>query len=313
MTLTVIYSPYTNPLTRFYIGPNKKRYYVRRDLLQRPEWMNSNSGWLGPSVDLPSIDEDTGHTLVHYLHTGAYETLDNLDVSTADHERVELKRAIRTYFTARTYDLSGLQQLAMDNIECYGMRLSVIDVFELIDQEFPKFEDESGSFYEYLKKIFRVRFEDNYAFFTKGTPFNRIHNVQLNRILVECVMELYDTVVSRKINRTNCVQAVLEGGSGGGNDEHNSHNLRDLADRTAERRGGIEHRKIEEEEVKHERAEHEEVKHERAEREEVEHERVEREELKRETEEEAAATASVASTDDWELCCAAATEMKNDK
>lgn len=193
-------SPYCSPPATFYIGPNQRTYYIQRDLLQRPEWIDSCSGWDSPSIHLHSVDEDTGHVLVHYLYTGTYQTLDNTDASTADNRRDEFKRAVLTYFTARTYELDGLQQLAMENIGHYGMEMNAFDTFDMVNQVLPEFADKTGWFYDYLKGKAKATVESDCTLFAEGAFLDRMSNVALNKILVKCVVELYTTMISRIIN-----------------------------------------------------------------------------------------------------------------
>jgi hypothetical protein len=156
---------------------------------------------------LHSVDEDTGHVLVHYLCTGTYQTLDNTDASTANNGRVEFKRAVLAYFTAMTYELHGLQQLAMENVEHWGKEMTTLDIFDLVDQEFPDFLDKTGWLNDYLKKKVKATFEDECTSFTKGAILDRIGNVELIKMLAKCIVELYTTMVTDK---TDCIQTVSE-------------------------------------------------------------------------------------------------------
>ncbi|KAF2786187.1 hypothetical protein K505DRAFT_150992 [Melanomma pulvis-pyrius CBS 109.77] len=198
-------SPYSSPIVTFYIGLSKREYYIPRDLLQCPEWINSCSGRAHPSIRMPTVDEDIGHVLVHYLHTGTYQTLDNIDNVTANKGCVEFKRAILAYFTAKTYGLYGLQQLAMENIKHYGMELNAFDIFDMINQEFPEFLEKSGWLYDYLKEKAKAAFEGDFILLVQSDILHRISNVELNRILFKGVVELYIASRTSK-NKVDCIE-----------------------------------------------------------------------------------------------------------
>ena len=135
-----------------------------QDLLQSTEWIvsylgaspfysfsnNSYSRPSKPCIRLPSVDEDTGHVLIHYLYTGTYQTLDN--AGKTEERRVEFKRAVAAYFAARTYKLRGLEWLAMESIEHFGTQVPIADIFDVINREFQKFSDKSTWFHNYLKE-----------------------------------------------------------------------------------------------------------------------------------------------------------------
>jgi hypothetical protein len=160
--------------------------------------MISSSNLETPCIDLPSIDEDTGHMLVHYLYTGTYQTLDNTDAFVLDERAIEFKRAVSAYFTGRTFQLHGLQRLAIETIENIGITMSTLDIFSAIDKEFPIFPDKTCWFYNYLKKRARATCEDDPTLFAKDAFLGPISNVDLIKILVQSVAELYSAMVSRE-------------------------------------------------------------------------------------------------------------------
>jgi hypothetical protein len=203
----VICSPYTSPIATLYIGTSRQAYYIPKDLLQRPEWMKYSPGWIKPNMRLHSVDEDTGHVLVHYLCTGTYQTLDNMNASTDNNGRVEFKRAVMAYFAARTYELDGLQQLAMENIERCGMEMTTLDIVDLVNQEFSDIVDKTGWFYDYLKEKAKKTFQDECTSFAEGDILDRITDVKLLKMLAKCVVELYTTMVRDK---ADCIQTASE-------------------------------------------------------------------------------------------------------
>jgi hypothetical protein len=91
--------------------------------LQNPQWIAFDNSW-GEEIYLPDVDEGTGHVLIHYLYTGTYQTLDDIQFSPAEMARVEFKRAVLAYSAAKKYMLHGLQRLAGQQIS-YSLKRSI--------------------------------------------------------------------------------------------------------------------------------------------------------------------------------------------
>jgi hypothetical protein len=97
----MMYSPYASPPIAIFIGPEHKKHYVLQDLLQNPNWVTSSCP-RGDGIHLLDVDESTGHLPVHYLYTGAYQTLDDMETSPAKEIHAEFKRAVLVYIAAKT-------------------------------------------------------------------------------------------------------------------------------------------------------------------------------------------------------------------
>jgi hypothetical protein len=69
------------------------------------------------NIELPDLDDDVGHTLVHYLYTGAYRTLKLRGVVQDIEKITEYKKSVLVYSAARTYGLNGLEMLAKTHME----------------------------------------------------------------------------------------------------------------------------------------------------------------------------------------------------
>lgn len=62
-----------------------------------------------PIIWLTEIDEDVGHTLVHYLYTGEYQTLRE-----SEHRRhTEYKRSVLVYCAASNLEIVDLGDMAL--------------------------------------------------------------------------------------------------------------------------------------------------------------------------------------------------------
>lgn len=161
-------------------------------------------------IYLPDIDENTGHVLVHYLYTGAYQTLDNTKTSPDKEASVEFKRAFLAYAVAKTYELAGLQQLAMHKIEHHGAGMTIFDVIQALNEDFSTLQGRIDWFQHYLNEKVKVAFEEDYTIFANNDFFSRVSNEALNKFLVQCVMELYNNKISRMLNTEECIQGFSE-------------------------------------------------------------------------------------------------------
>ena len=123
-------------------GGSGHKYYVPQHLLQNPKWIASCSDpfMYEPDIHLPDVDESTGHVLVHYLYTGAYQTLDNMKTSSAKEVTIEFKRVFLVYAMAKTYELAGLQQLAMHEMKHHSIKMKVFNVFKTLSKDFSKLQ-----------------------------------------------------------------------------------------------------------------------------------------------------------------------------
>lgn len=68
-----------------------------------------------------SVDKDTSYVL------------NNIDASTANNKRVKFKKAVLAYFTTRTYKLYSLQQLAIENIKHYSIKIITFNIFNIVN------------------------------------------------------------------------------------------------------------------------------------------------------------------------------------
>jgi hypothetical protein len=168
---------------------------------------------------LPDMDKSIGHPLVHYLYTGTYQTLDDLNCSPAEQTHSEFKTAVLVYATAKKHELHGLEELAKDRIEHFGAELDIHDVVETIKDEYSKLLGDSTWFLDYLKEKTRAAFEVDHTVFTKVDFFGRIDDAALTKVLAKCVMELYEEKVTRMLDAGNqpapevpgdCVSEVQE-------------------------------------------------------------------------------------------------------
>lgn len=132
------------------VGPNKEPFRVHRLILsQSPVLEAKPAGMLWgdrtvASISLADIDVPTAHTLVHYLYSGRYQTLeafeDTLNPFQKDNSNAVSAYKVGTcvYCAAMRYKLPGLAELAKERIMQISKRLPIIDVLSVArEQAFP--------------------------------------------------------------------------------------------------------------------------------------------------------------------------------
>ncbi|CAG8119635.1 unnamed protein product [Penicillium nalgiovense] len=108
-----------------------KRYGVPAQFLQNYQKLVLAS--LGSStIFMSDIDEDVGHTLVHFLYTGGYETISSpLDEGISDLAR-EYKRSVLVYHASRTWGLTDLEVLSQQKMLHLDEELPVLGILRIM-------------------------------------------------------------------------------------------------------------------------------------------------------------------------------------
>lgn len=138
------------------------------------------------------MDEDIGHTLVHYLYTGTYQTLGLLRVSGDVKRRTEYQSNIRLYCVARTYGLDGLELIAKSNISNFKEKISILDLLDIAEEAYRKLSDDEVWLTDYLTKQIKAAFKADETLFTRQCFLDHIGNVKnLDKALVKSIVEIY--------------------------------------------------------------------------------------------------------------------------
>lgn len=146
------------------------------------------------------MDECTGHVLVHYLYTGLYQTLNDIETSLVPEANTQFKRAVSAYTAANKYGLFGLQQLAKHKIEFFGAEVNIFDVVEAIKEDSSKLLCDDPCFYDYLGGKVKTAFEGDHTVFARDNFFDRINDVALAKVMAKCLVELYNNKFLRMLN-----------------------------------------------------------------------------------------------------------------
>lgn len=190
--LSLLSSPYTIGPVTLRVGPKKKEFYIPKCLLDSTEWSFSHVSCLDRwTVTLPDIDESTGHVLVHYLYTGVYQTLDDADISPKNQLKIGFHRAFLAYAAAISYNLPGLQQLAMQKMQNLGTEMTIFDIIKTVDKDFSKLSGDSYQVSEYMLQKASSTFDQNLDKLEMDALLEHVSNVDLTKLLLKCMVSLY--------------------------------------------------------------------------------------------------------------------------
>ncbi|KAF7677290.1 hypothetical protein GT037_004149 [Alternaria burnsii] len=132
-------SPYTSPTVTLHFGPTLQEYYLPDTLLQQLEKIPSRDPWTG-KIHLADVDASIGHVLIHFLHTGVYQTLNDESIGNTKNTQQdivlnEFQTALLTLEVAKKYGVPGLQDLAQVELERRGEDMCLRDAVRVIRED----------------------------------------------------------------------------------------------------------------------------------------------------------------------------------
>jgi hypothetical protein len=188
------YSPYASSPIAIDVGPGQATYYVSKHLLSSPHWTDTDTRG---EISLPGVNADTGHTVVHYLYTGTYQTLEPKADTDTTQSQFAFKQALLTYMAAVTYSLRGLEELAKKQIEEHGAAMEMVAILETIRKDFSRLESR-GWFHGYLQDKAQNEFDKDCTVFMSKAFDSSMGKGSLNRFMMGYAVKL----LSKKLTRT---------------------------------------------------------------------------------------------------------------
>jgi len=151
-----------------------------------------NAYWNGNNISLPELDESIGHTLVHYLHTGTYQTLKLPGVLGSAAKTEEYRRGILAYFAARSYGLDGLAAYAKEAIVKFDGAMSMFETLDIVKELYPKLSDNEMWFSVYLESKIEAAFKSDETLFKQERFLTCIGGpAAFDRALFKSMVEIY--------------------------------------------------------------------------------------------------------------------------
>jgi hypothetical protein len=92
---------------------------------------------------LPEVDDDIGHTLIHYLYTGTYQTLRQNPTCGIPSRVIEYRRSVLAYHAALCYGFDGLADLAREYMQTFDKDVPLFDILALGRKYFPRVTEDT--------------------------------------------------------------------------------------------------------------------------------------------------------------------------
>ncbi|KAF9733842.1 hypothetical protein PMIN04_012858 [Paraphaeosphaeria minitans] len=203
------FSPYASEPVTINVGPAPITYYVPWHLLESTNWSTVPAGG---EISLPTINADTGHTLVHYLYTGAYQTLKSRTSGIAQNPQLALKQALLIYRVSATHMLDGLEQLAKQEIEQHSASMDLKTMLDIIRSELPKKTEPSDWIQAYLKDKTQLAFEKDHTVFADDAFCASLcKKSKLNDYIVRHVVKLLSEKLTQTLTGPGNIAKELNG------------------------------------------------------------------------------------------------------
>jgi len=196
MALILLYSPYaTTQMVSVEVGPEATRFLVHDSVLSRSEVLAAKSyplAFVKQSVLLPELDLNTAHTLVHYLYTGKYQSLNTL--ASSDKVIPEVyKLGAGVYCAAARYKLPGLAELAQNKLKSLDEEMSIFDILTVArDHAFPLLPEDDLWYPSYVEQSLNNAMADDPEPFRKPDFITTVEgNSRLLQLVWKTVMSNY--------------------------------------------------------------------------------------------------------------------------
>lgn len=154
-------------------------------------------------IHLVDVDASIGHVLIHFLHTGVYQTLNDEDIEGAGYNhktlvRNEFQTAVLALEAAKKYSVPGLQELAQVELERRGREICLRDAVRAIREEsIAGTSDENAWLRDFVSKKVRWTFEHDRPILSAPELFGNIESPTLVRLLAQVIISLYSEEVDK--------------------------------------------------------------------------------------------------------------------
>ena len=188
-------------------------YFVPYHLVAQYNWLDKNEDcrrWKA-CLDFPEVDEEIGHTIVHYLYTKKYQTLKPKDGSQKYKNHTQYCYSVLVCGVARKYGLAELRKMAEQEMDqrsinmtpnlileaardVYGGLRSDVSWFEVYTSEKVKAAYTNARLYSHpsLTKLTGAKHFTNLV--SGSEPFNRF----LVHLMAELLMSFEEDLISSK-------------------------------------------------------------------------------------------------------------------
>lgn len=142
------------------------------------------------------MDCDIGHTFIHYLYTGDYQTLKPTSGPDLPGRVVEYNRSVLAYKAAVSYGLEGLADHAKEHMQLFDDDVSIFHILALARKTFPRITDDTW-FSAYLTSKIMASFEADEGIFQRDEFFEAFGEaLDFDKFLAKVMVNAYSHRVS---------------------------------------------------------------------------------------------------------------------
>jgi hypothetical protein len=195
-----IHSPYGGRAIEVLIGRKRERYIVPSNLARQIPCLRPGCEFNG-IVHLPNVNEDIGHTFMHFLYTGEYETAKSPSApasATAPDDttdpQTEYNRSVLAYQAAISCGsgLEGLAEHAKDRMYLLYDHIPIFDILSLGRRTLATIDD--AWFSNYLTDRIIERFEEDEGIFVDKKFLEMFGQaVEFDKFLAQVMAKAYAT------------------------------------------------------------------------------------------------------------------------
>jgi len=156
-------SPYsTRPIT-IKIGPNGAEFGAFEAMVERYPGLESRlkDKKPGTALELPEVHEDVGHTLIHFLFTGEYNTIGLGGIPGHLRAVAEFSKSVLTYCASRYCTIGPLEVVTKAKMDHYSKQISVFELHTVVVDVAPSLPPDEVWFPEHLYRWIKDALQDD--------------------------------------------------------------------------------------------------------------------------------------------------------
>ncbi|KAK9607401.1 hypothetical protein V6Z93_000947 [Aspergillus fumigatus] len=204
-------SPYESPTITIRIG--HRTYRIPVCYIQNYPQFSSPQPW-EPHYTLSEVDDEVGHTIVHFLCTGNYETLRTASETGVSKIAIEYRRSMLVYEAANKYGLYDLKAYAKKYIEMFGKSMSIFDRMEAAREIYSKLPKDEIWLTGYIYKQLQIAFSLDRNIFQRVDFYDGVgKDPNYDKDVMKMVVNIYSEVLSRQANETTLEGSIAEKGA----------------------------------------------------------------------------------------------------
>lgn len=187
-------SPYASPTIVARIGTNGTHYTLFKAMIEPYPGLQAriNQKKPGSCIELPEVDDDIGHTFVHWIYTQNYNTLGLGGIPEPARAAAEFKKSVLTYFAARSCSLDQLEEITKAKMDQFSRQITVFDIQKIVAQVSSKLPPDEVWFSEHLYRWIKTMLQENDTLLANEDLLGLIGETSLfDKAIVRSIAELY--------------------------------------------------------------------------------------------------------------------------